>query len=87
MIDASRLFGWIAVTIGMSYRIPQIRHLYQTKSTEGLSIQSHYLQAVSYVFYTLHGISIGDMPILVMGVVSVIQSLIIIGLYHKYIVD
>jgi uncharacterized protein with PQ loop repeat len=78
------LFGWIATSLSLSYKLPQIYKLVKTKDTTGLSNYSLLLQACSYGFYFVHGFLIDDPPIMALGSVSLIQSVIILYLYYYY---
>ncbi len=78
------LFGWIATTFSLSYKLPQIYRLVKTKDTNGLSNISLILQASSYGFYFIHGFIIEDPPIIALGSVSFLQSVIIICQYYYY---
>ena len=78
------VFGWIATGFSLIYKIPQIYVLCRTKKHEGLSLSSFVCQASSYGFYIAHGVFINDWPILVMGAISLIQSIILISLFFYY---
>lgn len=78
------LFGWVATAFSLTYKLPQIYTLCREKKHKGLSIYSLVWQLVGYVFYIIHGYIIGDLPILVMGCVAGVQSLIIVILYAIY---
>ena len=77
-------FGWIATSLSLIYKIPQIYKLYKTKKNEGLSIISLIVQASAYGFYIVHGFIIEDFPIISMGIISLVQSLFLIALYFLY---
>lgn len=77
-------FGWIASIISLVYKLPQIYLLYRNKKHESISLLSICIQAVSYVFYTVHGIYINDDPIFYMGIVCLAQSFCLIFMYFVY---
>ena len=77
------LFGWIATSFNLIYKLPQIYKLYKTNDARGISIKAYVLQTFSYIFYMLHGIFNSDYPIIVMGISSFIQCLVIIWLWRK----
>ena len=79
-----KLFGWLATVLSLLYKIPQIIKLYRTKQIGSLSFCSIFCQLVSYSFYIVHGLIIDDMPIVVMGSVSLIQSIILVGMFLYY---
>ena len=78
------VFGWIASSITIIYKLPQIYKLYKTKKSNDLSIISIFIQTLGYIFYTLHGWTMNDFPILVMGSVSLIQNTILSIMYFCY---
>tara|TARA_B100000073_G_scaffold343975_1_gene349868 strand:- start:897 stop:1172 length:276 start_codon:yes stop_codon:yes gene_type:complete len=83
MSDRS-VFGWIATSITFIYKLPQIYKLCKTKSSNDLSITSILIQLLGYIFYALHGLSVNDYPILVMGSVSLLQNITLSVLYFCY---
>ena len=78
------IFGWIATVFSLTYKIPQIYVLYREKRHKGLSIMSLICQALAYAFYVIHGYINHDLPILCMGAVSGLQSILLIVLYCLY---
>ena len=78
------IFGWIATSITLTYKIPQIITLYQSKHTGSLSVIAIFIQGIGYIFYAIHGYIKQDFPIIIMGSISFIQSLILFILYLKY---
>jgi uncharacterized protein with PQ loop repeat len=78
------VFGWIATILSLLYKLPQIVYLYRVKDVSGLSLLSMGFQTISYGFYVAHGASINDMPIITMGLVSCIQSIILVFMYFHY---
>tara|TARA_B100000700_G_C14707107_1_gene697307 strand:+ start:395 stop:703 length:309 start_codon:yes stop_codon:yes gene_type:complete len=83
MSDKS-IFGWIASSITLLYKLPQIYKIVKTKSSKDLSMRSIVLQSLGYIFYILHGHTIKDLPILVMGSVALCENTICIFLHLKY---
>ena len=79
-----QIIGWLATVFSLSYKIPQIIKLYKSQETSGLSLKSLYIQECSYVFLITHSISREDYPIIMMGIFSLLQSTIILILYHKF---
>ena len=78
------LFGWIASSITLIYKIPQIYKLYKRKKSNDISIISLIIQSIGYIFYILHGITIKDNPIILMGSGALFETLILIILYFIY---
>ena len=78
------IYGWIATSLTLIYKIPQIVTLYKVKQTGSLSIISITTQGIGYIFYAIHGYIKMDYPIITMGCISFFQSLILFTLYCKY---
>ena len=80
----TRVFGWIAVSLSLIYKFPQIYKLYTTHNTRGISVESQIVQASAYTFYIVHGLVISDPPVVFLGATSFAQSLVLIGQYFAY---
>ena len=78
------LFGWIASSITIIYKMPQIVKLYRTKKSADLSIVSLFIQLIGYIFYILHGYTLGDLPIIFMGAGALFENMIIMIMYYCY---
>ena len=79
-----KTFGWIATGFSLVYKIPQIYVTLTSKQVTGLSFFSLCFQSLSYIFYVVHGVMIDDMPIIVMGSISMLQSLLLVILYIHF---
>jgi uncharacterized protein with PQ loop repeat len=79
------LFGWIASSITVIYKIPQIVKIYRTKKSADLSILSLFIQLIGYIFYILHGYTIKDFPIIFMGIGALIENIVVMIMYYCYI--
>jgi uncharacterized protein with PQ loop repeat len=80
----TRVFGWIAVCLSLTYKVPQIWKLYKTRDTRGISVISQIWQASAYGFYIIHGTLIEDPPIVFLGITSLLQSLILIAQWYAF---
>ena len=80
----SSVYGWVASSITLIYKLPQIYKLYKTKKSDDLSVYSLLIQSVSCVFYIIHGASVRDNPIIVMGTGALIETMVIVGMYYLY---
>lgn len=78
------IFGWIASSITLIYKLPQIFKLYKTKKSNDLSLFSLLIQCLGYIFYILHGNTLNDLPIMFMGGGALFETSIIIGMYFYY---
>jgi len=79
----SKVFGWIATLSSLLYKLPQIAQLYRTINASGIHPTSLYIQASSYIFLIIHGTILNDWPIIVMGIISFCQSVLLIALYRR----
>ena len=80
----TRVFGWIAVTLSLIYKFPQIYKLWKTQDTRGISVYSQIVQASAYGFYIVHGLLIEDPPVVVLGITSLSQSLVLVAQFFYY---
>ena len=78
------IFGWIASSITLIYKLPQIYKLYKRKKSDDLSIVSLIIQAIGYIFYILHGNNVKDSPIVLMGSGALFQTVLLIIMYFLY---
>ena len=78
------LYGWIASTITLIYKLPQIYKLYKRKKSNDISVLSLLVQSVGYIFYILHGITVNDSPIVLMGSGALLETVILVIMYFYY---
>ena len=83
MLSHTKAFGWVATASSLIYKLPQIAHLFRTTNASGINPTSLYIQASSYIFLITHGVILDDWPIIVMGMISLLQSVVLIILYHQ----
>ena len=48
-----KLFGWVATTFSLVYKLPQIYKMYKTKEVNSISLKAYIIQTFSYIFYTI----------------------------------
>ena len=78
------LFGWIASSITLIYKLPQIYKLYKRKKSNDISVISLLVQSLGYIFYIFHGITVKDNPIILMGSGALFETIILILMYFFY---
>ena len=78
------VFGWIASSITVIYKLPQIIKLYKTKKSDDLSIMSLFIQLIGYIFYIIHGYTVNDLPIIFMGSGALFQNIVLMIMYFCY---
>ncbi len=80
----TRVFGWVAVSLSLVYKFPQIWKLYRTGDIQGISVESQLVQSLAYFFYITHGFVIEDPPIVFLGFTSLLQSVVLVSQYFYY---
>jgi len=78
------VYGWIASSITLIYKLPQIYKIYKLKESKNISLNSLAIQSMGYTFYILHGVSINDYPIISMGSGALFQNIVLILLCFYY---
>lgn len=84
------IVGFLTVALGVLVKLvgfpDQIRRNYKNKSTEGLSTPFIVLSFLAYAMWTLHGILVGDMVIVVgqgLGIITTGAILWQIYIYRR----
>ena len=77
-------FGWAATGLSVTCKLPQIYLLYIEKSHQGLSLAGITANGLACAFYAVHGYFIGDLPVLLMGILSFLQSVCLVALFFVY---
>ena len=80
----TRIFGWVAVGLSLTYKFPQIYKLWKTQDVRGISVLSQIVQGSAYAFYIVHGTLIQDGPVTLLGIASLAQSLVLVAQYYYY---
>lgn len=78
------VIGFSALFFSLTYRIPQMYHMWCSKSSDNISQWMLHLQSISYVLYITYGILIVDYVYISSSVVSLLQNLIIFIMYLKF---
>jgi mannose-P-dolichol utilization defect protein 1 len=81
----SKLLGYAIILISFNFKVPQIRNMLQTKSAEGLSYVSIYLELFIMLLSVLYSIHYNN-PLSTYGenIIILIQNLIILILTWRY---
>lgn len=77
-------FGYLALSLGLICRIPQIYKSYKTKSVKDLSMTMFFIHNASYVSYIIYGILIEDPIHVLSAAIGTIQNCIIICMFFRY---
>ena len=78
------VYGWLASSSTLIYRVPQIYRLYKRKKSADISFYSLLFQVIGCIFYIVHGYIMNDNPIIAMGLGTLFQTLILIIFYFLY---
>ena len=78
------VFGWLGGGLSLIYNIPQIYHLYKTKKSNDLSLQSWILRLISYCFYIIHVWIRKDPALFYTYAIGFLQCCIITGQIFVY---
>lgn len=76
--------GIIATILSLSYRVPQIYKIWQTKDVSALSRVSYIKQDLSYICWILYSIGKEDIILLISSILAISQNIIIHILMYKY---
>lgn len=89
-ITFTAIVGFLTVALGVLVKLvgfpDQMRQNYQNKSTKGLSTSFIVLSFLAYAMWTLHGILVGDMVVIVgqgLGIITTGAILWQIYIYRK----
>ena len=83
-MNTEDIIGIVAISLSLSYRIPQIYKIYINKSARDISLWMLWIQNTSYAPYIVYGILKDDWLWWFSSAMSIIQNLIILALYMWY---
>lgn len=78
------LLGYTAVVVGAGMFLPQAIKLWRTKETKGISLLSFSLLTLVSLLWTIYGLLLGAMPIILVNIIIFILSLFIVFMKLKY---
>jgi mannose-P-dolichol utilization defect protein 1 len=81
----SKLLGYAIILVSLNFKVPQIRNMLNSKSAEGLSGFSMYVETFIFLLTILYNIHYGN-PLSTYGenIIILSQNLIILFLFWKY---
>lgn len=74
----------LAPTVNCIQLFPQLYKTYTTKSVDDLSLYSLLLILTTNILWLLHGFFIGDYPLIIAGIISLIINIALFALYLRY---
>jgi len=87
IITLTTIVGFFTITLGILVKLvgfpDQIRRNFKNKSTKGLSTSFIILSFLAYVMWTLHGVLIGDVVVIIGQGLGIITTGVV--LYQIYI--
>jgi len=84
MIETADMFGYAGMVTGVSFLIPQVYKTYQTKSVEDLSWGMLGIFFLNCVFWSVYGILIAALPVILTNAAALAVNLILIVLKVRY---
>jgi len=83
-IDYFAVIGFIAGTLTTASFFPQVLKTIKTKETKDLSLAMYIVLATGIFMWTVYGILIGSVPVIIANAISFILAAIILILKVKY---
>jgi len=74
----------LAPVVNCIQLFPQLYKTYLTKSVDDLSVHSLLLILTTNILWLLHGFFIGDYPLIIAGVISLVINITLFVLYLRY---
>ena len=80
----NKLIGFLALIVNCIQQLPQLYKTYHTKKVDDLSSYSLILILLTSILWFIHGYIIGDIPLLLSGLITIIINGGLLGLYLVY---
>lgn len=78
------LIGFLAATLTTGCTVPQIIKILKTKHARDVSLIFAIMLGIGVSLWTIYGVLISSMPVIVANCITLLLSLTIIGLKFKY---
>ncbi|MEW5854858.1 MAG: SemiSWEET transporter [Myxococcota bacterium] len=78
------LLGLVAGTLTTVAFIPQVLHVYRTRSTRDISLGMFAIFSTGVLLWLIYGVSIHDVPVVVANAITLVLALIILAFKLKY---
>jgi len=83
-MDFASLFGYAGTLTGVSFMLPQILKSLKTRSVEDISWLMLWLLWLNIIFWGMHGLFLGSMPLVVVNVIGFVIVSFQITLKYRY---
>jgi MtN3 and saliva related transmembrane protein len=80
MLEDSSIIGFIAAFCTTSAFIPQVLHILKTGNTDGISLLMYSIFTVGVALWLVYGLILGDLPMFLANLVTLILALTVLGL-------
>ena len=84
MIDLHEIIGLIAAVLTTASFLPQVFKTYKTKDTSGLSLTMYIVFFIGVVLWSVYGIYINSLSIILANSITAILALYLIFMKLKY---
>lgn len=78
------MIGSIAAILTTFAFLPQVVRVVKTKDTESIALGMYVMQVIGIALWLVHGVHIGDLPLMLANSISVLLSGIILVYKLKY---
>lgn len=83
-VQLANVFGFLAAGIGIVMFMPQAISVYKTKNTKSLSLFSFTLFTLASLLWTIYGVLLIALPIIIVNVVLLLLNSFIVIMKIKY---
>lgn len=83
-MDYVTILGFVASALGIISFLPQVIKTWKSKSTKDISLGMYALLCGGTILWTIYGIFINSLPVIVVNIVIFILSLILLIFKLKY---
>lgn len=83
-VQIANIFGFLAAGMGIVMFMPQAISVYKTKNTKSLSLLSFTLFTLASLLWTVYGLLLNALPIIIVNVVLLFLNSFIVVMKIKY---
>ena len=83
-VQVANIFGFLAAGMGIVMFMPQAISVYKTKNTKSLSLLSFTLFTLASLLWTVYGLLLNALPIIIVNVVLLFLNSFIVVMKIKY---
>lgn len=83
-VQVANILGFLGAGIGIVMFVPQAIKVYKTKNTNSISLFSFILFAIASLFWTIYGLLLNALPIIIVNIVLLVLNFFIVVMKIKY---